>query len=305
MYCYRIRKNYKMSRSSPLLDKFTPYIFLVYNKLSDLFPLLGYNHICDIEKCILDGTYKFSPLEVRDYSQRDKYAPDVYHTIHVKDISNNLSIHKVYFFNSKDEDRLVQTALGIFLNKYIVSVLMSNSYGHKIQIDDYYKIVCSRENVIKLYRFDLMNYCRSVNRESVLSKLSHIVKDEEILKYVKEYLSLPLLTEGGVDISDQFGIAPSGFLSSSLLNLALSDFDKDFQLLFPHLDYIRYIDEVLVSCNSGMSFQKFEEEVVSLFDKYNIIGKIMSIGPGEGPMECGRCKFIVSKEGNISVYIKK
>lgn len=135
----------------------------------------------------------------------------------------------------------------------------------------------------------------------------------EILKLIRQYVYIPVLTDSNVvntDINFQFGIPPTGgFLSLVLLNYALIDFDESFLSKFPSLKFLRYLNEVLVffnppSSNEGMTFQNFEEEVVSLLAKKNLYGKIMSIGPGEGPMKCDNCLVSVSEEGKIEVKEK-
>lgn len=250
----------------------------------------------EIQKSIREGRYTLSPLKARPLSQLtiSSFEGIIIHA--VDDLNNLLS----YEIDSTEEDKLVLIALGLMLNKNLAGYLMDNSMGFKIPLKYYYDLVCARENVLKLYRFDLTNSFRFINRDILLCKLSVLVMDNEIMKYVKQYLYLPILTESGIDLSDNFSIPPTGslFISSVLLNFALMDFDQDFQLLFPHLAYNRYANEVLVSfssseSNEGMTFQDFEAKVVSLFEKSNLYGKILSIGPGDGPIQCLSCMLSV------------
>lgn len=214
-----------------------------------------------------------------------------------------------YCVNPTQEDSLVLMGLGMMINHKIVrdNLLMENSLGLRTLLKDYLGIVCSRVNVSRLYKFDLTNSMKSLNIEHLLSKLLHIVMmDEEILELVEQFLYLPIKDESGIEYHTGVNIPSTGFLTDVLLNFALIEFDREFQRLFPQLYYTRYISEVFVSFSTseskeGNPLEIFEQQVVSLFDKLNLLGKIISIGPGDAPVPCLGGLVSVSQDGLIQV----
>ena len=305
--------------SSGIKEEIHPYcslhrlacnIDILYNKLSDLFPELTANKVLEIKKSIKDGTYTLSPLLLSVFSKskigelkRPKYS----YIMHV-----NAQPNLCYCVNPTQEDSLVLMGLGMMLNHKIVqdNLLMENSLGMRTLLKDYLGLVCSRVNVSILYKFDLTNSMKSINRENLLSKLLHIVMDEEIISLVGQFLYLPIKDESGIEYHTGVNIPSSGLITDVLLNFALIEFDKEFQRLFPQFYYTRYISEVFVSFSTseskeGNPLEIFEQEVVSLFDQLNLSGKIISIGPGDAPVPCLGGLVSVSQDGLIQVKVKE
>lgn len=280
-------------------------IDLVYKELSDHFPELTANKVIEIQKSIKDGTYTLSPLRLSFFSKKgDLKRPKYHHIMHVKEQPN-----LYYGVNPTQEDSLVLMGLGIMLNNKIVkdNLLMENSLGLKTLLKDYLVKVCARENVLRLYKFDLTNSMKTINRDYLMSKLSHIVQDGVILELVGQFLYLPIKDESGIEYNTGMNIPSSGLITEVLLNFALIEFDKEFQRLFPQLYYTRYINEVFVSFSTSESKQGeiFEQHVVSLFDLLNLSGKIISIGPGDAPVPCLGGLVSVSQDGLIQVQVKE
>lgn len=285
-------------------------IDLLYNKLSDIFPELTANKVIEINKSIKYGTYTLSPLRLSVFSKSkigELKRPKYYYIMHV-----NSQPNLCYCVNPTQEDSLVLMGLGMMLNHKIVhdNLLMENSLGLKTLLKDYLGIVCSRVNVSRLYKFDLTNSMKTLNRNTLLSKLSHIVMDGEIISLVGQFLYLPIKDESGIEYNTGVNIPSSGLLTDVLLNFSLIDFDKEFQRLFPQFNYTRYINEVFVSFSTseskqGKTFSIFEQKVVSLFDQLNLSGKIISIGPGDAPVPCLGGLVSVSQDGQMKVKEKE
>lgn len=157
-----------------------------------------------------------------------------------------------FLFYPTDEDSIVQNALGIVLNTELVVLLKGHSYGNLFQKKKFYDLVCTIDNVTHLYKLNLTNDFFNIDRELLLSKLEHIVSDNEIIKYVRQFLYLPIQKDGLElrPVTDRFR-APVGFLSYVLLNYCLMDLDQEFHRLFPHLNNFRYMQNVLVPFTSS------------------------------------------------------
>ena len=305
--------------SSGIKDDILPYcsklrlsrnIDFLYRNFEDLFPELTSKKVNDISQSIIDGTYTLSPLRLNVFSKSqigELKRPKYHYIMHVKDEPN-----LCYCVNPTQEDRLVLLGLGLMLNQKIIldNLLMENSVGLRIQQRDYLYLVCMRENVTRLYKFDLTNSMKTINRDNLLSKLSHIVMDGEILSLVGQFLYLPITDESGIEYNTGVNILPSGHLTDVLLNFALIEFDKGFQRLFPKFYFTRFLNEVLVYFSTSESklvesFSIFEKQVVILFDQLNLSGKIISIGPGDAPVPCLGGLVSVSQDGQIQVEMKE
>lgn len=291
-------------------------IGVVYDGLSDLFPGLTGEKVRDIQQSIKDGRYTLSPLQVRviPKNEEDLTCSKFNHLMSVKDEPN------IYLgVNPTLEDSLVLIGLGRMLNLNILqeNILSKNSFGIKplrkegYCISDYYSIVCARGRVFKLFKLDLTNSLRTINRDNLLFNLSHIVKDGQTMELLGQYMYLPITDSSGIDYSANMGInippsGPNGLLSEVLLNFALIEFDSEFQRLYPQVVYTRYVHEVLVSFPTseslhGMTLSIFEQQVLSLFKDLNLAGKIISIGPGDAPVRCHGGVLSVSQDGIIQV----
>lgn len=280
-------------------------IELTYNDLSDdLFPGLTSVQVRDIQKRIVDGTYTLSPFFLS--------------TNHI----NNVHMHKIQIndlpemcISSTEEDLLVLTSLGCILNLLFIkeNLFMENSLGLRINTKSYYdNNVRGRGNVFRLYKFDLTNSLRTINRKSLFCKLAHLVNDLPIMKLVSNFLSLPIVNSSGKTAAAaiEFSIPIAGLITQVLLNYALIEFDEEFRRVFPQLEYIRYVQEVFVSfpstCTySSQTFESFEQQVFCLFKQLNLDGKILSIVPGDAPVPCYGGKVWVSQDGIIEFSAKK
>ncbi|CAK9165879.1 unnamed protein product [Ilex paraguariensis] len=222
-------------------------IGMTYNELPDVFVELTEQKVREIQKSVKDGTYTLSPLLLRAFARKGDQKPGFFHTFPAKDESN------LYLgINPTLEDSLVLTALGRMLNLHFlrVNLFTDKSFGLRTTPNAFYSTVCARGKVLRLYKCDLTISLRTINRESLLLNLSHIVKDGAIIEFVDKFLSVPILDQSGRDFTAEMGcsIPTVGLLTHVLLNFALTEFDKEFQRAFPGVDYSRYIHEVFLSC---------------------------------------------------------
>ena len=297
-------------------------IGMTYNELPDVFVELTEQKVREIQKSVKDGTYTLSPLLLRAFARKGDQKPGFFHTFPAKDESN------LYLgINPTLEDSLVLTALGRMLNLHFlrVNLFTDKSFGLRTKPNAFYSTVCARGKVLRLYKCDLTISLRTINRESLLLNLSHIVKDGAIIEFVDKFLSVPILDQSGRDFTAEMGcsIPTVGLLTHVLLNFALTEFDKEFQRAFPGVDYSRYIHEVFIYCpkistsntcsskqgktleSEAMQLSFFDEQqVLSLLDQLNLAGKILSIGPGDAPVPCYGGLVCVSQDGQIKVKEK-
>jgi hypothetical protein len=295
------------------LDRLAYNIHRVYTEFPDTFCGLTDQHFMLILKSVMNGTYTVGPYILRNIN-RNEYPDHDAQKSFVVSVSS-----KVYLcLNPSLEDKVVLTALAFMLNEnfFYLNLFTDKSF---INMDLYYSTVCARGKVLKVYKLDLLDSVRTIDREGLLLKLLHIVKDEAIMKIVGEFLSAPILDESGGDYRDYIEccIPPMGPITAILLNFALIEFDNEFQRTFPYLDYSRHINEVFVYIppsestqglpllvNNVIPLEIFEQQLYSLFDKQNLVCEMISIKPGDAPVPCNGGLVSVSHDGEIQVQRK-
>lgn len=290
------------------------FIDYIYKKNPALYSKLKVKRVRELKKSIKDGTYTLSPLIVTPFFKKGYTPPPVFsHIMHVENEPNIYLRTDVALL----EDKLVLTALGFMLHMhfYRLNLFTDKSLGLRVDINEYYDSVCARGKVLQLYRCDLTQSLKTINKESLLLKLSDIVKDRSIVDFIGQFLSIPIHDLNGVDFTEEIGcrIPSAGIITEILLNFALIEFDIEFRRIFPRLDYTRYTHEVFISCPEACSGKVgitsdcedvpfFDvQQVVQLFEHLNLAGTIFSIGPGDEAVPCYGGLVCVSQDGNIQV----
>lgn len=130
------------------------------------------------------------------------------------------------------------TGLGLMLNScfHLSNVFMDNSLGLKVNMSDFDDILSSRGPSIRLYTLDFSNSVLTIDRDHLLSKLSPIVVDKDIIQLVSEFLYLPIHVEGNIPFHSNVNISTVGFLTDVLLNFAFTDLAVEFQRVFPSIE---------------------------------------------------------------------
>lgn len=293
----RLSTIYKSIHPQCSLDQLASTIAKYYNGLTDIFDELTVSKMRDIQKKIKTGKYTLSSLQLI-YNNKKDPIKDFHHILHML---KNDSI----FYGSLtpiQEDKLVLMALGGMLNTRIVNLnlLNSSSFGLKFRPTDYYAHIRSIEGPIsRVYKLDMTNSLRRVNKESLLTKLEPIVSNDEIIQLLKSFLYMPILHEGKDYSYIMNDIIPtSALITDVLLNLSLIELDNQFHQLFPSFSYTRYVQEVIVTTSQKECL--FESSLLSLFDSLNLDGQIISIGPGDKPMPCHHGGVIsITEDGRL------
>lgn len=280
-------------------DQLASYIDIYYNGLIDMFDELTVSKMRDIKNQIRAGKYTLSSLQLIVNNKKD-LLKHFHRIVHMRD--NDSIIYYGILTPTIQEDKLVLMALGAMLNHSIMNLnlLNSSSFGLKLKPTYYYAHICSIEGPIsRVYKLDMTNSLRRINKDSLLTKLKPIVSNE-IFQLLKSFLYMPILHEGK-DFSHIInkGVIPtSELITDVLLNFVLIELDNQFHQRFPSFSYTRYIQEVIVTTSQKESL--FESSLFSLFDSLNLEGKIISIGPGDKPMPCHYGSVIsITEDGQI------
>jgi hypothetical protein len=260
---------------------------------------LNQNHVISINKILSDGLYNLSPVQLfvvtKDGKEKRMCSSDQVYDANTK-----------IFIKAIPEDELVLTGLGLMLQMHILlsKVHIPNSVGLISSLDEYYDIVCSHGNVMRVYKLYLKNSFLNISRDRLYHMLSTIVLDKKILQLLEQFLNLPIVMKLNLNFP------ATSLLCEVLINFYLIDFDMAFQRVFPEFHYNRYVHEIIISFPTSSSmnraaFDLFESKLLGIFDQLNIIADYTSIGPGDAPMTCfGGHLICLNYDGSIDVKEK-
>jgi hypothetical protein len=194
------------SRLKPSLIQLADDIAFTYNSLSDLFPGLTPEGrgSRDSEKHL--GRY-IHPVSVCHLLLQEKSSV-------LSQITMEIDVPDICFLSVSVQHKrttfVVLTALGRMLNQHFLNDESLSSMAMSDR-NSYYRTVCARGKVFMLSKFDLTNSIITINQESLLCKLSLIVKDVAIMELVRKFLSISFVDITGreVIVDNRFSIPPS------------------------------------------------------------------------------------------------
>lgn len=258
-----------------------------------------------IQDSILKGTYKLSPLQLSPIRNVQKYRDVVLFPILYNEEQGMIPTLA---------DSLVLTSLGrlIIKNWMKFNLLNDNIHGIRTKPQVFYEKLCSKGKVLRIYKLDLINSLKTLDRDKLMFFLKDFVNDPVIMEYVSSFLYVRVVNDRGVDISSTINCIPHvGILSLVLLDLALINFDNEFQRLFPGLDFLRYGHEVYVY-TPMYSSPSVEENILDriqavsgMLENLNLSGKIITIEAGNEAVPCYGGVVSVRQNGEIKVKIKR
>lgn len=304
--CHILKKYYSTGKNSSNAYCSIPHLLSsidsAFNNFHFLFPSLNQNHVISINKILSDGLYNLSPVQLFVVT-KDGKEKRVSSSDQVYDTNTKILIKAI------PEDELVLTGLGLMLQMHIIlsKVHIPNSVGLISSLEEYYDIVCSHGNVMRVYKLDLKNSFLNISRDRLYHMLSTIVLDKKILQLLEQFINLPIPNNV---MKLNLNFPATSLLCEVLINFYLIDFDMAFQRVFPEFNYNRYVHEIIISFPTSSSmnraaFDLFESKLLGIFDQLNIIADYTSIGPGDAPTTCFSGHLIcLNYDGSIDVKEK-
>lgn len=280
-------------------------IGFLYSNMTDYYDELSELDVRKIQNLILSNNYTLSPINLY------KYEPNKRHIFQPYKCS---SYNEPICCGTKQEDTLVLTGLGRMLNLYFqkANIVYSpaNSLGLHLGRPSFYReLYLIKKKVKRLYRLDLMRTVLSMDRNFLLMKLSHIVKDSQIMELVCKHLDSPILDVDGREIptttnSNYYtfgcgcGIPSVGFLTMVLLHVFLTELDHLFPFAFTGVSYKRSFQDVYLYCHDEASFD--EEKLHSFLETLSIsLREVSYIEPGDGVFYCYKGTVQINQNGYI------
>jgi len=199
-----------------------------------------------ISKCTA-GNYKFTKYKLKLISKGRSKAP------------REISIPTI-------RDRLVLRALCDFLK---------SRFEADIDLPLAQKIIESVKNDISskhyntFIKLDVSNYYPSIKHNVMLQRLRKRVKNPEIINLVESSLKTPTVIVSRKDDKDNERGVPQGLSVSNILaTIFLAPIDNKYKKN-PNIKYYRYVDDVLILCNSKDA-TNIKDEVIKSFNRIGL-----------------------------------
>lgn len=263
----------------------------VYN--SGIFKSISLYEYELLKQWVLTGLFYLSPLRIT-FVKRDDY---VQYLIHILSIIPNVSFfpsddpNYMTFIMPDKNDALV--LIGLCHMMYCLTHGLDpsnvNNWCWFLNYENlYYENLEHMRNVIRLYRLDfklplINNY---IPMSLFLDKVKLYVEEGSLCyNLIESFVNLPLIGDDGK--SHPFkGMPQSGELSNVLNDLVLKEvFDREFIERFRGLAFVRNGCRVFIASRVGeVTFN--EKALNALLKELNLEGDIVSIGPGDHPLNC-------------------
>ena len=200
------------------------------------------NEVNELEKYIQDKKY----LDIANKIVDNKYTFSIPEK-HLINKINKESKRVVYNYN-KDENMILKVISYLVSNRYDNNYYDNlYSFRRKLSTKKKKKKLAIKKEISNLYGYkvDISDYFNSVNVDILLDKMKVFFKDDiELFNFLKELLVNNKVNFNGNIIEENKGIIAGVPISSFLANIYLQDIDEYFykkQVL-----YIRYSDDIIM-----------------------------------------------------------
>ncbi|MBT5228874.1 MAG: RNA-dependent DNA polymerase [Methylococcales bacterium] len=158
------------------------------------------------------------------------------------------------------KDRIVHHAICHVLGHHFDSVMLSNSYACR-KTKGQHKAIQKAQKLSQKYqyvlKFDVRKYFASIDHGVLLGILEHIIPDEALFKLCKSIIQYPLLLSTG----DGRGLPIGSLTSQYFANLYLNVLDWYIAESLGELNFLRYMDDVLIFSDSKATLWGYLEEI--------------------------------------------
>lgn len=202
-------------------------------------------------------------------------------------------------------DRVVQWAIYRQLNPLLNKRYIAHSYAcrtgygsHKAvkRVQYWLQKQHRQHQYVYVLKMDIAKYFYRVDQNILLTILSNIIKDKDLLKLLETIVQCSIHT--GLEISDSllngnriYGVGmPIGNLTSQMFaNLFLNEVDQYIKHELRVKYYIRYMDDMMIICNDKKQLWEYKQKIESFLStlKLNLNSKTCVRTIKQGVEFCG------------------
>ena len=110
---------------------------------------------------------------------------------------------------------------------------------------------------------DLSKYFDTLNHDRLIRELRKTIKDEAVMKLIKQFLKAGVMENGVVVETDQ-GSPQGGNLSPLLANIYLNEFDQEYARR--GVPEIRYADDIVLLAKSRRAAERILEGSITMLE---------------------------------------
>lgn len=151
------------------------------------------------------------------------------------------------------EDRIAQQVVKSYLEPKIDHQFHPDSYGYRSGKNAHQAIDTARERCFKapwVIDMDIKGFFDNIDHELMIKAVEHYTQERWIILYVKRWLTVGVMSDGILQERDR-GTPQGGVISPLLANIYLHiAFDKWMGKFYPHVQFERYCDDIILHCKS-------------------------------------------------------
>jgi len=171
-------------------------------------------------------------------------------------------------------DRVAQTAVAMLLDEIVDPVFHEDSYGFRRGRSALDAVATCRQRCWKsdwVIDLDIKGFFDNVPWQQILAAVAHHTDLRWVLMYVERWLAAPVQHPDGSVVERAKGTPQGAPVSPVLANLFMHyAFDAWMQRRFPHIEFERYCDDVIVHCDSEVQARHVRDAIAGRLAEFGL-----------------------------------
>jgi len=171
-------------------------------------------------------------------------------------------------------DRVAQTAVAMLLDEIVDPVFHEDSYGFRRGRSALDAVATCRQRCWKsdwVIDLDIKGFFDNVPWQQILAAVAHHTDLRWVLMYVERWLAAPVQHPDGSVVERAKGTPQGAPVSPVLANLFMHyAFDAWMQRVFPHIEFERYCDDVIVHCDSEVQARHVRDAIAGRLAEFGL-----------------------------------
>jgi len=152
------------------------------------------------------------------------------------------------------KDRIAQMVVRLRLEAKLEQIFHSDSYGYRPNKSAHQALEAVKRrcwNKPWVVDLDIKSFFDSLDHELMMKAVRHHTQEKWTLLYIERWLKAPIQMPNGDLVESNEGIPQGGVISPLLANLFMHyAFDTWMNREYPTIQFVRYADDIIISCVS-------------------------------------------------------